>query len=96
MNQIDQYINKGTIVTIRTTNGGESTVKLLEDYRPSYGVHIENQCYAAGMQSFMPSWRIKSIEVVNNYWTAPMTEAEAEDTLERVMYARRNLRRQAA
>lgn len=93
MNQIDQYIDKGTVVTIRTTNGGECTVKLLEDYRPSYGVHVQRECYAAGMQFFMPSWRITSIEIVNNYWTAPMSAAEAEDILERVIYARRNARR---
>lgn len=96
MNQLEQHIAKGTIVTIRTTNGGKCTVKLLEDCRAIYGVHVQRECYAAGMQFFMPSWRITSIEIVNNYWTAPMSATEAEDILERVIYARRNLRRRAA
>lgn len=95
MNMMTQPIAKGTIVRIRTTNGGDSIVKLGEDYRPSYHVWVINEGYAAGMGYMLSPSRIKSIELVNNYWTAPMTEAEAEDILERVTYARRNLRRAA-
>ena len=72
-------MKKGTLVRIRTTNGGDAVVKLLEDYRPTYSIAIENYCYAAGHQWVMPAGRIKSIEVVFNYWTAPLTDAEVED-----------------
>lgn len=96
MNLISQYIDKGTIVRIRTTNGGYNVVKLAEEYRPGYGVWVINEGYAAGMQWFLQGSRIKSIEVVNNYWTAPMTPAEAEDILDQVNDLRRMDRRRAA
>jgi len=96
MNLIGQYIDKGTIVRIRTTNGGDNIVKLAEDYRPSYSVWVINEGYAAGMSWFLQASRIKSIEAVNNYWTAPMSADEAEEILYQVNEARRLERRRVA
>lgn len=97
MNQVNQRIAKDTLVRIRTTNGGDTLVKLVEDYRPNYTcVVVETTDCVNNYTWRLLTERIRSIETVNNYWTAPMTEAEAEDILERVIYARRNLRRRVA
>lgn len=71
-----QCIAEGTTVRIRTTNGGETVVKLLEDYRPTYSVAVETDY---GYRFLMLAERIRSIDVVINYWTAPLTEKEVAD-----------------
>jgi len=57
-------IKKGTIVRIKTTNGGETIGRLLEDYRPTYDVvytcDTNRWSYA-----IIPTWRIKSVEEYN-------------------------------
>jgi hypothetical protein len=59
---MNQRINKGTKVRIRTTNGGDAVVTLLEDYRPTYTVCVEPSC-GRGYYFVSPD-RLKSIEVV--------------------------------
>lgn len=70
---MNQRIAKGTTVRIRTTNGGDTIVKLLEEYRPTYSVAVEPDY---GHQFLMLAQRIRSIDVVINYWTAPLTAQE--------------------
>jgi hypothetical protein len=89
MNLIDQRIAKNTVVCIRTTNGGTTVVKLAEEYRPSYSVRVQNEMYAAGAAWLLEASRIRSIEPVNNYWTAPMTAAEEENIRELLSFRRR-------
>ena len=83
---MNTHISKGTRVRIHTTNGGRTTVKLLEDYRPSgFSVACETDY---GHPFIMSGSRIKSIDVVINYWTAPLTEQEAADIRGRLAFRR--------
>jgi hypothetical protein len=54
-------IPKGTLVTIKTTNGGEITARLLENHRFTYDAVIEsgNDC------AIINCWRIASIHIAN-------------------------------
>lgn len=54
-------IMRGSMVKIRTVNGGEVTAKLIETYRPTYDACIVD---AQGHWLVIPALRIKSIEVV--------------------------------
>ena len=40
MSRIVRHIPKGTLVHIRTTNGGDITSRLLKNYRPSHDVVV--------------------------------------------------------
>jgi hypothetical protein len=55
---MNEVIQKGTKVMIRTTNGGEATVTLTREYVPTYPVWIE---YEFGHQTVLMPCRIKSI-----------------------------------
>ena len=39
---MDTPLPKGTLVTVRTTNGGEITLPLAVNYRPTYSVWLDN------------------------------------------------------
>jgi len=56
-----ETIKKGTMVRIRTTNGGDSVCCLAEGYRPTYDAVIESRDPRFGRIS---AGRIASIEVV--------------------------------
>jgi hypothetical protein len=78
---MSKYIDKGTMVRIRTTNGGDSIVKLMQDYRPScFAVEVETTLGRPYVY-VMLGQRIKSIEVSNTYWTPALTEREIADIL---------------
>jgi hypothetical protein len=57
---MDIRIAKGTVVTVRTNNGGELTLPLAFAYRPSYDVVLED-----GTPSGVYIWagRIRSVQV---------------------------------
>jgi hypothetical protein len=52
-------ITKGTMVTIKTFNGGELTARLLHNHYFTYDAVVE----VAGGYAVIPSFRIKSVEV---------------------------------
>jgi hypothetical protein len=53
-------LSKGTLVKVRTTNGGETIAHLLQNYRPTYDAVIEiyGQCVV------ISPWHLLSIESV--------------------------------
>lgn len=53
-------ILKGATVTIKTTNGGELTARLLQNFRPTYDAVVE----VAGGYAVIPSFRITTVEAV--------------------------------
>lgn len=53
-------MNKGTRVTLRTTNGGEIVVTLIHDYKPSYPATVQR---ADGGYFTVMADRIKSVEL---------------------------------
>jgi hypothetical protein len=55
-------ITKGAQVRLRTTNGGDTVVTLLEDYVPTYSATLAT---SHGSWFSVEAWRIKSIEVVD-------------------------------
>jgi len=58
-------IPKGTVVRIKTTNGGDVTAQLLQTYRPTYDAVIANGTPEPNKFTpyvIIPAWRIKSIE----------------------------------
>jgi len=87
---MSKYIDKGTLVRIRTTNGADIIVKLLEEYDPTrVGTYIEMTYYTGAKgEYYMPASRIRSIEVSNTYWTPPLTAAEVENIRDRVAQLR--------
>ena len=61
-------IKKGTVAFIKTTNGGESLVRLLLDYRPTYSVTVEFLTIHGefdGHPVTITANRLKSIEAVS-------------------------------
>jgi hypothetical protein len=86
-----QYIDKGTMVRIRTTNGADCIVKLVEDYDPTrIGTYVEMILYPScrAHEFYMAASRIKSIEVSNTYWTPPLKSDEIENIRGRVAQSR--------
>jgi hypothetical protein len=60
-------IKKGSVVFIKTTNGGESLVRLLCDYRPTYSITVEfltNHGEFDGHPVIITANRLKSIEPI--------------------------------
>ncbi|MCA6108136.1 hypothetical protein [Bradyrhizobium cenepequi] len=53
-------IAKGAIVKIKTTNGGETTAKLLFDYRRTYDAVLS----IGDEPAIIPAYRIKSVETL--------------------------------
>jgi hypothetical protein len=51
-------LSKGTLVKIRTTNGGETVAVLVQNYRPTYDAVIEH----FGHCVVISPWRLLSIE----------------------------------
>jgi len=53
-------IAKGTLVCVRTTNGGKTTARLLQTYRPTYCIVLELH----GQPVVIDANRLKSVDVV--------------------------------
>jgi hypothetical protein len=52
-------ISKGTLVRVRTTNGGDGIAELLENHRPTYDVVIDMRGPV-----IIPASRIVSVEII--------------------------------
>lgn len=64
MTKITRYIPKGTLVYVRTMNGGEITGKLIKRYRPTYHAVIERDISPSGAYVVISACRIRSIDIV--------------------------------
>jgi hypothetical protein len=57
-------LTKGTVVLIRTTNGGEIVTRLSENYRPTYDVVCDANLADNTRWFLIPAVRIQSITTI--------------------------------